>query len=364
MNSSFNLQRFIDAQSRDYEWALREIKNGLKQGHWIWYIFPQLKGFGHSYNSEYYGIDGIEEALAYYNHPVLGSRLIEITKALLEHSDKSAKEILSPIDARKVKSCMTLFWLASENPLFMEAIETFYEDKLDQRTIEKCEMSINMSSNLKATDYRKNPPIIEINTEIMVEINNLCHLNEVRKVETLLKYMIPKWYRDSKSEDSCIYFREIYLKHSPEPRSSVIYEGLPKEIALFCWKEEGVLHGVCYVSVVEDASFRSAIQINFEGMDDQDCDPDELGWYYFMAKKINIDNVVNYSGSEYAPVFRIDGDTITCCKPPIIRHKYRLKSLSARCDDYSLKEKYHDLYRTGNWNAKHAIERGGFNPIV
>ena len=90
MNKAFNLQRFIDAQARDYEQALREIKNGLKQTHWIWYIFPQLKGLGHSYNSEYYGIDGLEEARAYYGHPVLRGRLVEITQALLEHSDKSA----------------------------------------------------------------------------------------------------------------------------------------------------------------------------------------------------------------------------------------------------------------------------------
>jgi len=62
MNTTFNLQRFLDAQSRDYAQALREIKDGLKQSHWIWYIFPQPKGFGHSYNSEYYGLDGMEEA--------------------------------------------------------------------------------------------------------------------------------------------------------------------------------------------------------------------------------------------------------------------------------------------------------------
>ena len=135
MDTSYNLQRFLDAQSHDYERALQEIKNGLKQSHWIWYIFPQLKGFGRSYNSEFYGISGLEEAKAYYNHPELGSRLIEITEALLEHRDKSAQEILSSIDARKVKSCMTLFWVASGNPIFKEVIEAFYERKMDNKTI-------------------------------------------------------------------------------------------------------------------------------------------------------------------------------------------------------------------------------------
>lgn len=137
MIDPYNLQRFLDAQSCDYSRALQEIKNGLKQSHWIWYIFPQLKGFGHSYNSEFYGISDLEEAKAYYAHPILGSRLIEITKALLEHKGKSAVDILSPIDARKVKSCMTLFWIASGNPLFKTAIDTFYEGRMDNKTINR-----------------------------------------------------------------------------------------------------------------------------------------------------------------------------------------------------------------------------------
>lgn len=136
--ASFNLQRFLTAQQRDYAQALCEIKNGLKQSHWIWYIFPQLKGLGHSYNSEYYGLDGIDEARAYYDHPVLRERLIEITTALLEHKGKSAVDILSPIDARKVKSCMTLFWLASGNPLFKSVLETFYAGQMDNKTVRMC----------------------------------------------------------------------------------------------------------------------------------------------------------------------------------------------------------------------------------
>lgn len=84
-------------------------------------------------------MDPMDGAQAYYNHPVLGSRLIEITKALLEHSGKPAKDILSPIDARKVRSSMTLFWLASANPLFKEVIDVFYEGKMDYKTIRKIE---------------------------------------------------------------------------------------------------------------------------------------------------------------------------------------------------------------------------------
>ena len=135
MITTFNLQRFLDAQQRDYARALRELKNGQKQGHWIWYIFPKLTGFGGSSTTKYYGLDGIEEARAYYDHPVLRERLIEITTALLEHRGKSAVAILSSIDARKVKSCVTLFWLVSENPLFKSVLDAFYEGEMDRKVI-------------------------------------------------------------------------------------------------------------------------------------------------------------------------------------------------------------------------------------
>jgi uncharacterized protein (DUF1810 family) len=327
----------------------------------VWYIFPQLKGFGRSYNSEYYGISGLEEARAYYNHPVLGSRLVEITNALLGHSDKSAREILSPIDARKVRSCMTLFWVASGNPLFKSVIDTFYEGRMDNRTIEKCEAVKKTSMVVEERQNTQTVQVIEINTEIMVEINNLCHFNEPWKVANLIKYMIPQWFMDSKVESNCIYLRHIFLRHSPEPCSSVIYEGLPQDMTLFCWKQNGIFYSICYISVVEDADFRKSFHLDFDGMDDQDCDPDELGWYYFMGKTNNLYNIVNYSGFEYAPVFRLTGDAIICCQPPVIRHKYRLRTLNTSCGNYALIQKYNDLAHSGNWNAKRAIERGELN---
>lgn len=123
----YNLQRFLDAQQHDYEQALAEVKNGRKQSHWIWYIFPQLKGLGRSYNSQYYGISGREEAKAYLEHPVLGARLREITKAFLDLQGVSAQDVFGSLDAMKVHSCMTLFnEVATGDSLFAQVIDKYY----------------------------------------------------------------------------------------------------------------------------------------------------------------------------------------------------------------------------------------------
>jgi len=125
----YNLQRFLDAQEHDYPMALREISNGRKLSHWIWYIFPQQKGLGHSCNSEYYGLDGEEEARAYIQHPILAERLHEICKALLIHKDcKSILEIMSSrIDVIKLKSSMKLFDKVSPNDVFAEVLQTYFK---------------------------------------------------------------------------------------------------------------------------------------------------------------------------------------------------------------------------------------------
>ena len=107
------LKRFLDAQEQMYGMALAEVKRGKKLSHWIWYIFPQLKGLGKSGNSHYYGIDNLEEAKAYLQHPVLGTRLREITTTFLELSGVNAKDVFGYLDAMKVRSCMTLFNEAS-----------------------------------------------------------------------------------------------------------------------------------------------------------------------------------------------------------------------------------------------------------
>ena len=131
-----NLQRFLSAQENDYSIALREIQNGSKQSHWIWYIFPQIKGLGRSYQSEYYGIANRQEAEAYLAEPTLNARLREITLALLEHKDKPAHHILGTTDAMKVKSSMTLFDAIAPNDIYADVLNTFYAGNRCKRTLE------------------------------------------------------------------------------------------------------------------------------------------------------------------------------------------------------------------------------------
>lgn len=131
-----NLQRFLSAQDHDYPIALREIQNGCKQSHWIWYIFPQIKGLGRSYQSEYYGIANRQEAEAYLVEPTLNARLREITLALLEHRDKTAIQILGHTDALKVKSSLTLFDAIAPNDIYAEVLNTFFAGERCKRTLE------------------------------------------------------------------------------------------------------------------------------------------------------------------------------------------------------------------------------------
>ena len=132
-----NINRFIDGQRFGYECALSEIKAGRKESHWIWYVFPQLKGLGHSPNSVFYGIDGVEEAKEYLAHPLLGSRLREITQALLDIPDKNIESIMPGIDAVKLKSSMTLFDVICPNDIFDAAIQKYFNGKRDQLTLER-----------------------------------------------------------------------------------------------------------------------------------------------------------------------------------------------------------------------------------
>lgn len=130
------LDRFLTAQAHTYEVALAQIRAGRKTSHWIWYIFPQLRGLGRSLNSFTFGIRDLEEAREYLAHPVLSSRLREITQALLLHKDKRIEDIMGDVDAMKLRSSMTLFCLVSEeNSPFHQVLTCFYDGKPDIYTL-------------------------------------------------------------------------------------------------------------------------------------------------------------------------------------------------------------------------------------
>ena len=134
------LDRFLDVQKDSYEIALKEIKAERKRSHWMWYIFPQIAGLGHSSTAQYYAIKDIDEAIEYINHPVLGTRLVEITEALLQVNSNDAEKVLGYPDHLKLRSSMTLFYLASGNDIFKKVLDKFFEGKMDQRTVDLLKM--------------------------------------------------------------------------------------------------------------------------------------------------------------------------------------------------------------------------------
>lgn len=132
-----NLERFINAQQADFDIALAEIKNGRKQSHWMWYIFPQIHGLGFSETSKFYSIKSTKEAQAFFDHPVLGPRLIEISKALLKLNTNDAHKIFGSPDDLKLQSSMTIFsLLPNTNPVFTEVLDHFFQGKIDKKTLQ------------------------------------------------------------------------------------------------------------------------------------------------------------------------------------------------------------------------------------
>ncbi len=128
-NNDFNLERFVQAQAQfsSYQTALAEIRNGRKESHWMWYIFPQLRGLGYRQMAEYYGLGGLDEAKAYLAHNLLGARLIEISSALLALPTNHANDIFGHPDNLKLHSSMTLFACADpHSPVFQGVIDKFF----------------------------------------------------------------------------------------------------------------------------------------------------------------------------------------------------------------------------------------------
>jgi uncharacterized protein (DUF1810 family) len=130
------LERFIEAQDRVYDSVCNELALGEKSTHWMWFIFPQLKALGRSPMAKYFGIESLEDAVAYFQHPILGKRLVECTQLLLEQPNTDVFEIFGSPDDIKFRSCMTLFsQVAPEEPVFKLALTRFFHLKPDEATL-------------------------------------------------------------------------------------------------------------------------------------------------------------------------------------------------------------------------------------
>lgn len=172
-----DIERFIEAQNLrgSYDTALEEVRRGHKYTHWIWYVFPQMKGLGYSGMSKRYGITSLFEAKAYLANDTLNRRLHEISEALLGHAGATIEDILGSIDAMKVRSCMTLFDIVAPHDIFQTVLDIFYDG-------ERCQKTLNL---LKVDNYPQIPDYLKIKTygqtrtlvDMLIELNKKNHYN-------------------------------------------------------------------------------------------------------------------------------------------------------------------------------------------
>lgn len=149
-----DLARFVHAQAGIYESAVRELRCGRKRSHWMWYVFPQLRGLGISDMSHRYGISGLDEARAYLRHPLLGPRLAECTLAMLAHDGTPLRAIVGSPDDLKFVSCMTLFAAAGgEDDLFGRALRVFNGGIADAGTLRMLGSSVETGANPLQNDF-------------------------------------------------------------------------------------------------------------------------------------------------------------------------------------------------------------------
>jgi uncharacterized protein (DUF1810 family) len=135
VSDPFDLRRFVDAQAHTYDQALAELRAGEKRTHWMWFVFPQIAGLGHSGMARRFAISGLDEARAYVAHPTLGRRLVESARALTDLDTADADRVLGPVDAQKLRSSMTLFaHAAPDEPVFREVLDHYFDGTEDDAT--------------------------------------------------------------------------------------------------------------------------------------------------------------------------------------------------------------------------------------
>lgn len=214
-NVIFDLERFVKAQDSElptYSDALSEIKQGHKTSQWIWYVFPQIKGLGHSYRSEYFGISCKEEAESYLSYPVLGKRLKEITQALLECSNPSAYNILGYPDVVKVQSCMTLFDIISPNDIFNDVLWKYYEGKRCEKTVRRFDLREDKDKNaIKASRLK----ICKDCTIELIDFKKEIKMEPIVKAVYLLFLMHPEGIAFKCLPDYRKEVADIYQKIKP-----------------------------------------------------------------------------------------------------------------------------------------------------
>lgn len=140
---NFNLERFVTAQEEVYPIALKELQEGRKRSHWMWFIFPQLSGLGFSRRAKLYGISGKDEASAYLENPILGQRLRMFSEAILNFPTNNLVEVLGKIDTIKLRSSMTLFDMVSPDDIFARVLDKYYNGQRDNLTIDRINNPLN-----------------------------------------------------------------------------------------------------------------------------------------------------------------------------------------------------------------------------
>lgn len=134
--ATYDLDRFLKGQARNYDAALREIRDGCKRSHWMWYVFPQIQGLGYSSTAQYYAIKDLGEAKAYLQHPILRERLLEISGALLQLNTRNASQVFGWPDDMKLRSSMTLFAEAEPTcEVFQKVLDQYFGGKKDENTL-------------------------------------------------------------------------------------------------------------------------------------------------------------------------------------------------------------------------------------
>jgi uncharacterized protein (DUF1810 family) len=137
MDNPYDLERFVEAQSRVYDVVRAELRQGSKRSHWMWFIFPQIRGLGSSPTAVHFAIASREEAAAYLKHPILGPRLVECTQLVLGVKNRTSEQIFGEIDSLKFRSSMTLFaQVTLKETVFQEALQKYFDGEEDASTLE------------------------------------------------------------------------------------------------------------------------------------------------------------------------------------------------------------------------------------